>query len=86
MEVLTESLKFHTIQENVPKGETITSEKANLFRKIVADTFLQYDIKEWVYLQKKMLHIFFYFDRQKHADYGHTFISANTPHNSSPGP
>ena len=43
---LAEPLKSHTPQGSVLKRETITSEKANLFRNVVAHTLPQYDIKK----------------------------------------
>ena len=81
---LAESLKSHKPQESVPKGEATTSEKANSFGKVVADTLFQCNIKEWVYLKKKITDVFFDFDQQKQASDEHTFISANTPRDSSP--
>ena len=44
---------------SVPKSDNVLAEKANLFEKVVTDTLLQYEIKEWVYLKKKIMDVFF---------------------------
>ena len=59
------------------------AEKANLFRKVVADTFLQYEIKQWVYLKKKIMDVFFDYDQQKQVGYGPTLMGAGPSRNSS---
>ena len=60
-EFLTESLKSKILEErvSVPKSDNVLAEKANLFEKVVTDTLLQYEIKEWVYLKKKIMDVFF---------------------------
>ena len=80
---LAASLKSHKPHESVPKGETTTREKADSFRKIVADTLLHYGIKEWVYL-KKIMDAFFDFDLQNQSGDRHTFIYAKILRHSSP--
>ena len=60
-EFLTESLKSKILEErvSVPKSDNVLAEKANLFEKVVTDTLLQYEIKEWVCLKKKIMDVFF---------------------------
>ena len=43
------------------------TDRANLFGKVVADSLLQYDPKEWVYLKKKVVDVFYDFEQQKAA-------------------
>ena len=57
--------------------------KANFFGKVVADTLLQYEIKEWVYLKKKIMNVFFDYDQQKQVVYAPTFTGAGPSRNSS---
>ena len=63
---LTESWKSKMLEERAsePKSDNVLAEKVNLFGKVVADTLLQYEIKEWVYLKKKVMDIFFDYDQQ----------------------
>ena len=46
-----------------PKSDNVLDEKANLFGKVVVDTLLQYEIKEFVYLKKKIIDVFFDYDQ-----------------------
>ena len=64
---LTESLKSKILEERAPepKSDKVLVEKANLFGKVVADTLPQYEIKEWVYLKKTIMDVFFDYDQQK---------------------
>ena len=57
---LTKSLKSKMLEEcaSEPKSDNLLAEKANLFGKVVTDTLLQYEIKEWVYLKKKIMDVF----------------------------
>ena len=41
-----------------PKSDNVLAEKVDLFGKVAADTLLQYEIKEWVYLKKKIMDVF----------------------------
>ena len=59
------------------------AEKANLFRKVVADIVLQYEIKQWVYLKKKIMDVFFDYDQQKQVGYGPTLMGAAPSRKSS---
>ena len=59
-----------------PKSDNVLAEKENLFEKVVADTLLQYEIKEWVYLKKKIMDVFFDYDQQKQVGYGPTPMGA----------
>ena len=45
-------------QDNV-NAKSESFERATLFGKVVADSLLQYDPKEWCYLKKKMIDIFY---------------------------
>ena len=65
------------------KSDNVLAEKANLFEKVVADTLLQYEIKEWVYLKKKIMDVFFDYDQQKQVGYGHTLTGAGPSRNNS---
>ena len=58
---LTESLKSKMLEERASEQKTdnVLAEKANLFGKVVPDTLLQYEIKRWVYLKKKIMDVFF---------------------------
>ena len=67
-----------------PKSDDILAEKANLFGKVVADTLLQYEIKEWVYLKKKIMDVFYDYDQQKQVGYGPTLMGAGPSCNSPP--
>lgn len=49
--------------ENTEKDEL--SERAILFGKVVADSLLQYDPKEWSYLKKKVMDVFYNLEQQK---------------------
>ena len=82
---LTESLKSKMLEERAsePKSGNVLAEKANLFGKVVADTLLQYEIKEWVYLKKKIKDVFFDYDQQKQVGYGPTPMGARPSRNSS---
>ena len=84
-EFLTESLKSKILEErvSVPKSDNVLAEKANLFEKVVTDTLLQYEIKEWVYLKKKIMDVFFDYDQQKQVGYGPTLMGAGPSRNSS---
>ena len=64
---LTESLKSKILEKRAsePKSDNVLAEKASLFGKVVADTLLQYEIKEWVYLKKTIMDVFFDYDQQK---------------------
>ena len=57
---LTKSLKSKMLEERAsePKSDYVLAEKANLFGKVVADTLLQYQIKECIYLKKKIMDVF----------------------------
>ena len=66
-----------------PKSDNVLAGKANLFRKVVADTLLQYEIKKWVYLKKKIMDIFFDSDQLKQVGYEPTLMGAGSSHNSS---
>ena len=57
-----------------PKSDNVLTEIANLFEKVVTDTLLQYEIKEWVYLKKKIMDVFFDYDQQKQFGYGPTLM------------
>ena len=61
---LTESLKSKMLEEHAPepKSDNILAEKANLFGKVITDTLIQYEIKEWVCLKKKITDVFFDYD------------------------
>ena len=59
------------------------AEKADLFGKVVADTILQYETKEWVYFKKKFMDVFFDYDQQKQVGYGPTLMGAGPSRNSS---
>ena len=66
-----------------PKSDNVLDEKANLFGKVVVDTLLQYEIKEFVYLKKKIIDVFFDYDQQKQIGYGPTLMGAGPSRNSS---
>ena len=66
-----------------PKSDNVLTEIANLFEKVVTDTLLQYEIKEWVYLKKKIMDVFFDYDQQKQFGYGPTLMGAVPSCNSS---
>ena len=66
-----------------PKSDDVLAEKANLFGKVVADTLLQYGIKEWVYLKTKTMDILFEHDQQKQAGYVSTLMGAGPSGNRS---
>ena len=66
-----------------PKSNNVLTEKANLFRKVVADTLLQYETKKWVYLKKKTMDVFFDYDQVKHVGYGARNMGAGPSRNSS---
>ena len=59
------------------------AEKANLFGKVVANTLLHYEIKERVYLKKKLMDVFFDYNWQKQIGYGPTLMGAGPSRNSS---
>ena len=82
---LTESLKSKMLEERAtePKSDNVLAEKANLFGNVVADTLLQYEIKEWVYLKKKIMDVFFDYDQQKQVGHGPTLMGAGTFRKSS---
>ena len=82
---LTKSLKSKMLEEcaSEPKSDNLLAEKANLFGKVVTDTLLQYEIKEWVYLKKKIMDVFFDYDQQKQVGYGPTLMGAGPSRNSS---
>ena len=82
---LTESLKSKMLEEyaSEPKSDNVLDEKANLFRKVVVDTLLQYEIKEFVYLKKKIIDVLFDYDQQKQIGYGPTLMGAGPSRNSS---
>ena len=66
-----------------PKSDNVLTEKANLFGKVVTDTLLHYEIKEWVYLKKKIMDVFFDYDQQKQFGYGPPLKGAVPSCNSS---
>ena len=66
-----------------PKSDKVLAEKANLSRKVVVDTLLQYEIKEWVYLKNKIIDVFFDYDQQKQVGYEPTLMGAGPSRNSS---
>ena len=66
-----------------PKSNNVLPEKANLFRKVAADTLLQYETKKWVYLKKKTMDVFFDYDQLKHVGYGPRNMGAGPSRNSS---
>ena len=66
-----------------PKSNNVLTEKANLFRKVVADTLLQYETKQWVYLKKKIMDVFFDYGQQKQVGYGPTLMGAGPSRKSS---
>ena len=82
---LTASLKSKMLEERAsePKSDNILAEKANHFGKVVADTLLQYEIKEWVYLKNKTMDASFDYDQQKQVGYGPTLMGAGPSRNSS---
>ena len=82
---LTESLKSKMPEEyaSEPKSDNVLDEKANLFGKVVVDTLLQYEIKEFAYLKKKIIDVFFDYDQQKQIGYGPTLMGAGPSRNSS---
>ena len=82
---LTKSLKSKMLEEcaSEPKSDNLLAEKANLFGKVVTDTLLQYEIKEWVYLKKKIMDVFFDYDQQKQVGHGPTLMGAGPSRNSS---
>ena len=82
---LTKSLKSKMLEERAsePKSDSVLAEKANLFGKVVADTLLQHEIKEWVYLKKKIMKVFFDYDQQKQVGQGPTLMVAGPSRNSS---
>ena len=82
---LTASLKSKMLEERAsePKSDNVLAEKANHFGKVVADTLLQYEIKEWVYLKNKTMDASFDYDQQKQVGYGPTLMGAGPSRNSS---
>ena len=82
---LTKSLKSKMLEGRAsePKSDNVLAEKANLFGKVVADTLLQYEIKEWIYLKKKIMDVFFDYDQQKKVGCGPTLLGAGPSRNSS---
>ena len=82
---LTKSLKSKMLDERAsePKSDNVLGEKANLFGKVVADTLLQYQIKECIYLKKKIMDILFDHDQQKQAGYVSTLMGAGPSGNRS---
>ena len=82
---LAQSLKSNNPKEShsEPKQVNTLNEKASLFGQVVADTLLQYDIKEWVYLKKKILGVFFDYDQQKAGSWPR-FMTSSAPHSHSP--
>ena len=85
MEVFNRIIKSKILEEcaSEPKSDNVLAEKTNLFGKVVADTLLQYEIKEWVYLKKKIMDVFFDYDQQKQVGYGLTLMGAGPSRNSS---
>jgi len=65
-------------QQNTVKSEL--SECANLFGKIVADLLLQYDPKDWSYLKKKVMDVFYDFEQQKSTDRSNYQCAPINPH------
>ena len=51
-------------QDNV-NGKSELFERATLFGKVVADSVLQYDPKEWCYLKKKVMNVFYNYEQHK---------------------
>ena len=84
MEVFNRIIKSKILEEcaSEPKSDNVLAEKTNLFGKVVADTLLQYEIKEWAYLKKKIMDVFFDYDQQKQVGYGPTLIGAGPSRNS----
>ena len=82
---LTKSLTSKMLEEyaSVRKSDYVLAEKANLFGTVFAVTLLQYEIKGWVYLKKKILDVFFDYDQQKQGGYGPTLMVAGPSCNSS---
>ena len=62
-------------QDNV-NGKSELFERATLFGKVVADSLLQYDPKEWCYLKKKVIDVFYDYEQHK---LGSNFIYPNNP-------
>ena len=83
---LTESLTSKMLEEHISekKSDNVLAEKANFFGKVVADTLLQYEIKELIYLKKKIMDVFYDYDqqKQKQVGYGPTLIGAGPSRNS----
>ena len=73
---LNESLKSKMLKEYASelKSDNVLAEKENIFGKVVADSLLQFEFKEWVYLEKKIMDVFFDYDWQKPFGYGPTLI------------
>ena len=65
------------------KSDNFLAEKAKLFGKVVADALLQYEIKEWIYLKKKIMDVFYDYDQEKQVGYGPTLMGAGPSRNSS---
>ena len=82
---LTKSLKSKMLEEHAsePKSDYVLAEKANLFGRVFTVTLLQYEIKEWFYLKKKIMDVFFDYDQQKQVGYGSTLMVAGPSCNSS---
>ena len=82
---LTKSLKSKMLEERAsePKSDYVLAEKANLFRTVFTITLLQYEIKELVYLKKKIMDVFFDYGQQKQVGYGPTLMVAEPSCNSS---
>ena len=74
---LTESLKSKMLEERLQNWNQITP----WLKK--ADTLLQYETKEWVYLKKKIMDVFFDYDQQKQVGCGPTLMGAGPSRNNS---
>ena len=85
MEVFNQIIEVKNAGERAsePKSDYILAEKANLFGTVFTVTLLQYEIKEWVYLKKKIMDVFFDYDQQKQVGYGPTLMVAGPSCNSS---
>ena len=70
---LAESLKSNQVQTSNTGGnapeDSILSERANLFGKVVADSLLQYDPHEWSFLKKKIMDVFYNYDQYKQTNF-----------------
>lgn len=63
---LTKSLNAKRPEESdASNPDNVHKERAHLFGKVVADSLLQYEGKEWVYLKKKIMDVFYDYDQQK---------------------